>query len=329
MNKTKQLPPGIHIKDSRDMREVKNETVTLVVTSPPYNVNLSYEKDVKFEDWLSLMKDVLQECNRVLINGGRACINVANTGRNPYIPLIYHVMGMAFDLKWWLRGIVIWLKGNEKDEIGFKKGDIFVSKSSTGWGSFGRATNPVLRDNHEFILVFNKGEPRIPDGISGILPDEFVRFTNAEWIFSPDSARIVKHPSPFPDELVRRCILLYSNEGDTVLDPFGGSGTTYKVAKFLNRIPVIYEIQDEFIPVILKRIEEPVHIQSKAWDLYQEMKEIAPDLCDKTTRELKEIAKSCFIPTNPSMKKFELINKILEYRRNVGIIKKNLNKWIS
>ena len=163
-----------------------------------------------------------------MIDGGRACINVANTGRNPYIPLMHDIISMSRRIGWWMRGIIIWFKGIEP-RPGIDVKDISItSTASTAWGSFARATNPVLRDSHEYILVFNKGKKSIPAGNSGIFPDEFIEFSRAEWFFQPVTG--IDHPAPFPDELPRRCILLYSNEGDTVLDPFGGSCTTFKVA---------------------------------------------------------------------------------------------------
>jgi DNA modification methylase len=231
-------------------------------------------------------------------------------------------MQIAFDLKWWMRGMILWLKGVEPDEKEdtttniFTEDMKFISKGSTGWGSFGMATNPILRDNHEFILVFNKGKEKIPKGNSGILSDEFVNFTNAEWIFSPASATSIGHPAPFPDELARRCILLYSNEGDVVLGPFGGSGTTFKVARFLGRKPVIYEIMKEYVPVIKQRIQEKVKIQSKAWDKYFEMKEVAPDLYDKPTRKLLEIARNNGVDVKASMSKVELMTTIMTHKKN-------------
>jgi site-specific DNA-methyltransferase (adenine-specific) len=296
------------------MNDVKDASVTLVVTSPPYCVGKEYEEGMALDEWKSLMRATLKECDRALIDGGRACINVANTGRNPYEPLIFHVMNIAFDLGWWMRGIVLWIKGTEPDP-----GDdvIPVSKSSTAWGSFGKATNPILRDNHEFILVFNKGKESIPNGESGISTEEFMSFTNAEWIFQPVTG--VDHPAPFPDELPRRCILLYSNKGDTVLDPFGGTATTYRVARYLGRNAITYEKNEGYVPVIKRRLNDPVVIQSKAWELYSRLKELFPDLYSKTSRELRKIASKIGIKHQGNLGKQELMAEIERRRKRQNL----------
>ncbi len=312
------LPDGIHIKSSEHMDEVDDESVTLVVTSPPYNVDLAYEKGQTFAEGLQLMRDVLKQCDRKMIDGGRACINVASTGRSEdhdgrpkgYTPLFKYIIDIAYDIGWWMRGITLWLKGKEPEPGEEIK---LVSKTSTAWGSFAMATNPVLRDNHEFILVFSKGSESIPPGDSGILPDEFISFTNAEWVFQPVTG--LDHPAPFPDELARRCILLYSNKGDTVLDPFGGTATTYKVARFLGRKAITYEKNAGYVPVMLKRIDEPVAIQSRAWDNYQRARSSFPDLFDRPTRELHDIARRLGIKSTSKVNKYRLMELIYNARQ--------------
>jgi site-specific DNA-methyltransferase (adenine-specific) len=296
------LPQGIHIGDSRHMDDVKDETVTLIITSPPYCVEKEYERGMTFDTWIELMRDVMKECDRVLKDGGRACINVASTGRNPYIPLFNHVINLATDVKWWMRGVVLWIKR--------------VAKESTAWGTFKSPKNPILRDNHEFILVFNKGKECIDDGKSGILREEFLEFTKAEWYFSPARATAIGHPAPFPDELPRRCMLLWSNIGDVVLDPFLGSGTTAKVARALERKAIGYELNPEYAPIIKERINEPVVIQSEAWEREMAEKHDHPELCDKSTRELKRVAMKSGIRLSNGANRSEIVRSIISGKKN-------------
>ena len=290
------LPAGVCIGDARHMDAIENESVTLVITSPPYNVNLEYEAGQTFDEWLSMIEAVLKECDRVMIDGGRACINIAATGRKPYKPMYKHVIDISESLGWWMRGTALWIKG--------------VSSSSTAWGSWRSASNPEFRDNHEFILMFNKGKNSICPGITRVGVEEFMEITNAEWYFSPESAKSVGHPAPFPDELPRRCITLLSNEGDVVLDPFGGSATTLKVANLLKRRGIIYELNEKYIPIIRKRLEEPLQIQCKGYERDLAIKRNFPDLCDKSTRELLEIAKKAGIRKCSAMKRIDLMRAI-------------------
>jgi site-specific DNA-methyltransferase (adenine-specific) len=299
------LLEGLHIGDSRHMDKVASNSVTLVVSSPPYNVNLEYERGQSFGDWLSLMSAVLKECDRVMIDGGRACINIADTGRKPCKPMYKYIIDISEGLGWWMRGTVVWIKG--------------VARASTAWGSWKSATNPEFRDNHEFILVFNKGKDSIEPGITKVGTEEFMEITNSEWYFSPESATSVGHPAPFPDELPRRCITLLSNEGDLVLDPFCGSGTTVKVAKILKRRGITYELNKDYIPVIEKRLKEPLDIQCKGYERDMEIKRDFPGLCDKTTRELAEMGKKLGIRDRNTMTRITLMNAISKRSRQPSL----------
>jgi site-specific DNA-methyltransferase (adenine-specific) len=292
------LPAGIHFADARHMDAIASGSVTLMITSPPYNVNLEYETGQTFDEWLSLMTAVLKECDRTMIDGGRACINIADTGRKPCKPLYKHIIDISESLGWWMRGTVLWIKG--------------VSSSSTAWGSWRSASNPEFRDNHEFILVFNKGKDSIGPGTTRVGIDEFMELTNSEWYFSPESATAVGHPAPFPDELPRRCITLLSNEGDLVLDPFAGSGTTLKVATKLNRRAVIYEKNERYAPVIKKRILEPISIQCKGWERDLATKINFPHLCDKPTRELAKMVKKFGVRGFDAMTRSDMMRAIAD-----------------
>jgi DNA modification methylase len=232
-------------RDSRDMSIIPDSSIHLIVTSPPYNVGKEYDKDLNIEEYFRLLKDVFSETYRVLVNGGRVCINIANVGRKPYIPYHKFVIDAMSESRFLMRGEIIWNKGAG-------------AGVSTAWGSWSSATNPTLRDIHEYILVFSKGKfSRIGKGKkSTISGDEFPKFTKSVWEFKPESAEKVGHPAPFPEELPYRCIQLYTFEGENVLDPFCGVGATCLAALKTRRHFVGIDIDSEYVEKAKKRIEE-------------------------------------------------------------------------
>ncbi len=229
---------------SESMSEIPDESVHLVVTSPPYNTNKEYEQGMGFDDWLALMNQVFKDARRVLVPGGRICINVAGIGRKPYVPLQYYVTGIMLDLNFLMRGEVIWDKGAS---VG----------TSTAWGSWKSASNPVLRDVHEIVAIFSKGTmKRERSGRDTIGRDNFLQATRSVWDISTESAKRVGHPSPFPVELPRRLIELYSFEADLVIDPFCGSGTTCVAAVLTGRRYIGYDIISEYCELAGQRISQ-------------------------------------------------------------------------
>ncbi|MEM4183400.1 MAG: site-specific DNA-methyltransferase [Candidatus Caldarchaeum sp.] len=243
------VPPEVLDKilcrDSRRMDCVPDSCVHLVVTSPPYNVGKEYDEDLDMDEYLSLLRDVFAETYRVLVCGGRACVNVANVGRKPYIPYHKYVIDVMLGLGFLMRGEVIWCKGAG-------------AGVSSAWGSWMSASNPVLRDTHEYVLVFSKGR-FARDGVgreSTITRDEFLEFTRSVWVFRPESARRAGHPAPFPLELPYRCIQLYSFRGDVVLDPFCGVGTTCVAAAATGRRFIGFDVNPEYVERARRRVEE-------------------------------------------------------------------------
>jgi site-specific DNA-methyltransferase (adenine-specific) len=241
----------VHCASSRDMRELPDNSIHLMVTSPPYNVGKEYDKDYSLNEYLGLLLDVFSETYRVLINGGRACINVANIGRKPYIPLNSHISDLMNRIGFNMRGEIIW---NKSASVG----------SSTAWGSWQSASNPTLRDVHEYILIFSKGTYSRKGGKSRITKEEFLEFTKSIWNFPAVSAKKIGHPSPFPLELPTRLIKLYSFEGDIVLDPFLGSGQTAIAALNLNCKYIGYDISVEYSKLAEKRIEAARYLSLKS-----------------------------------------------------------------
>lgn len=228
---------------SETMKEIPDHSVHLMVTSPPYNVSKEYDEDLSLEDYLQLLKNVFTETHRVLVHGGRACVNVANLGRKPYIPLSDYISHMMIGIGFKMRGEIIWSKGAG-------------AGVSMAWGSWQSASNPVLRDTHEYILVFSKGAfDRKSDGRENtITKEQFMEWTKSVWTMNPESARKVKHPAPFPVELPYRLAQLYTFKGDIVLDPFMGSGSTAIAALKSERKYVGYDVDPEYIRIAGERI---------------------------------------------------------------------------
>ncbi|MFH0823835.1 MAG: site-specific DNA-methyltransferase [Pseudomonadota bacterium] len=227
---------------SEDMHELPDNCAALMVTSPPYNVGKEYDLDLSFQEYLQFLSRVLAETYRVLVPGGRVAFNVANLGRKPYIPLNSHIAALAADLGYLMRGEIIWVKG---------KG----ASGSCAWGSWMSAGNPSLRDLHEYILIFSKQSFSLRSpGKSTISREEFMAATTSVWHIPAESARKVKHPAPFPVALVERLIHLYTFEGDVVLDPFMGSGSTAVAAVQSGRRFVGYEVEPKYVQICGERV---------------------------------------------------------------------------
>ena len=281
--------------DARCMSAVPDASVQLVVTSPPYNVAKDYsnhDDNLSLDAYIVMLNAVWRECHRVLAPGGRLCVNVANTDRKPYLSLVSLIDEQlrTSDLSWLHRGHIIWDKGAS-------------AGISTAWGSFGRSSNPTLRDVHEYITVWSKEQLRLDTGgISGVTGNQFVAWTRSIWrpeeriaelekkitakltyarqrgkddawiaesiaraawgqttvpgemVWEMTTESSVDHPAPFPVELPRRVIALYTQPGDVVLDPFMGSGSTAIAAKSVGRQYVGYEISDEYCALAQKRL---------------------------------------------------------------------------
>src|SRR3990170_1411318 len=155
----------IFCKSSEHMVELPDDSVHLMVTSPPYNVGKEYDQGLTLDEYKSLLKNVFNEVRRVLVPGGRACVNIANLGRKPYIPLDAFITQIMLDIGFLMRGEIVWDKGSS-------------AASSTAWGSWRSASNPTLRDVHEYILVFSKGNfgrPKLDGRNNSISKDAFLQ----------------------------------------------------------------------------------------------------------------------------------------------------------
>ena len=230
-------------------------SVHLMVTSPPYNVGKEYDEDLTLAQYREFLRTVMGEVHRVLVPGGRVCFNIANLGRRPYLPLHRYIIEDLLSLGFLMRGEIIWDKAAS-------------SASSTAWGSWMSASNPTLRDVHEYILVLCKDtwqRARLPGRQSTISRDDFLECTRSIWQFPAASARRIGHPAPFPEELPRRCIELYTYSDEVVLDPFMGSGTTALAALNTGRRFVGYEVSAEYQDLAYRRLAGTPQLFARAF----------------------------------------------------------------
>ena len=244
------LPPEsldqVFCASAEEMSHLPDSSIHLMVTSPPYNVGKTYDEDLSLDEYLAFLRRIWGEVRRVLTPGGRACINIANLGRKPYIPLHAYILQDMLALGFLMRGEIIWDKASS-------------ASPSTAWGSWMSAANPTLRDTHEYILVFSKDAFKRPNPAarpSTITREEFLEYSKSVWQFPAESARKVGHPAPFPVELPRRLIQLYTFAGDVVLDPFMGSGQTALAALLCGRHFAGYEIDPAFARLCQERIRQ-------------------------------------------------------------------------
>ena len=234
----------IVLGSSESIKEIPANSLHLMVTSPPYNVTKEYDEDLSLKEYLQLLRNVFSEIYRVLVHGGRACINIANLGRRPYIPLSDYISQIMLDIGFLMRGEIIWHKGAG-------------AGVSMAWGSWQSASNPVLRDVHEYIMVFSKGSfthKKGNDKENTILKEQFMEWTKSVWTMNPESAKRIGHPAPFPIELPYRLIQLYTFKGDIVLDPFMGSGTTAIAALKAKRKYIGYDNNPVYVTIAESRI---------------------------------------------------------------------------
>jgi modification methylase len=221
---------------------IPNNSIDLVITSPPYyGAGKEYEEYIDAGEYWEMLEETFKEiCKRKLKEGGRLCVNIANMGRKPYYPLNYLLGNYLRDIGLQMRGEIIW---NKSASVG----------SSTAWGSWKSASNPTLRDQHEYIVVFSKGDfKRKEKGISTITRDEFLEFTKSIWNFKTESSKF--HPAIFPIELPYRLIQLYSYKGDVILDPFMGSGTTAIACIKTGRKYIGFEKEEKYVELAEERI---------------------------------------------------------------------------
>lgn len=208
------------------MKKMPEKSVHLIITSPPYNVGISYQNhndSLPYKDYLKFLNNTWQECFRILVDGGRICINVPSvTADGEYQPLFCDVVNQMKKIGYLMRGDILWYKQS-------------ISKR-TAWGSWKSPSNPYVVQPYEFVLVFSKGTRKLEGDKEkiDITKEEFIEYSNSFWQIKPQT-QPKGHPVPFPEELVYRLIKFYSFQDNVILDPFAGSGTVGVVAAKTNR----------------------------------------------------------------------------------------------
>lgn len=223
------------------MEELPDASVALMVTSPPYHAGKEYDTDASFSDYLSLLERVFRETDRLLQPGGRAVVNVANLGRRPYVPLSHEVTARMREIGFLMRGEIVWRKARGAGR-------------SCAWGSWRSPANPVVRDVHEYCLCFSKGRfDRAATGEADISAEDFMASTLSVWEVPAEHASRARHPAPFPVELPKRFIQLFTYRGELVLDPFMGSGSTAVACVLTGRRWIGYDTSPGYCDVTRRR----------------------------------------------------------------------------
>lgn len=225
---------------------VPKDSVDLIVTSPPYNVDIPYanhDDKLAYREYLEFSRRWMKQCLRWLKPDGRLCLNIPldkNKGGQQSVGADLTTIAKRIGYRY--HSTIIWNEGN-------------ISRR-TAWGSWMSASAPYVIAPVELIVVLYKHEWKKIRGAaeSDITRDEFMEWTNGLWTFSGESKKRVGHPAPFPVELPRRCIKLFSFIGDTVLDPFLGSGTTLIAASKNNRTGVGIELAEEYCTIARDRL---------------------------------------------------------------------------
>ena len=244
-------PPSRKFRDSvicgdarSVLQQLPRESIHLAITSPPYNVGIAYSgyaDNLTTEEYLAWLKGVWLELKRVLVVGGRFCLNVAPTSIKNFRPLHHDLSRDLRELGFLMRTEIIWYK----QTMGRR----------TAWGSWKSPANPHIIPSWEYVLIFSKGEWKLPGSAAeiDITGPEFQKFSDGFWHIPPERNR-KGHPAPFPEELILRLVKFYSYRRNTVLDMFGGTGTVAAVARSLGRHYVHIDASRAYCEQALARI---------------------------------------------------------------------------
>ena len=228
---------------------IQKNSIDLIVTSPPYNVDIhynSFKDNITYEEYLEFTEKWLLKALELVKPDGRLCLNIPldkSKGRKEsgFQSVYADVVEIAKKVGWKYFSTIVWNEGN-------------ISRR-TAWGSWLSAKAPYVIAPVEVIVVFYKERwSKLKNGVSDITKEEFIEWTQGIWNFPGESRKRVGHPAPFPLELPKRCIKLFSFVGDTVLDPFLGSGTTLVACALLNRRGIGVEIDKGYCELAKNRV---------------------------------------------------------------------------
>ena len=227
------------------LKDIDDKSVDIVLTSPPYNFDMQYDEHDDKSDalkYIDTLVNIFSECKRTLKDGGRLIINIQPNYKD-YFPSHHYLTTELIKSGLIWRGEILWLKNN--------------LKKLTAWGSFKSPSCPYLNYPFEFIEVFSKTSIKHQgdrDNID-ITKDEFIKYVNGHWTIAPEiRMKEFNHPAMFPEELVKRCLKLFSYQNDVVIDPFNGVGTTTLVAHQLGRKYIGIDISESYCQTARDRI---------------------------------------------------------------------------
>jgi site-specific DNA-methyltransferase (adenine-specific) len=249
----------IYNEDVLKTESVPQKSVDLIVTSPPYNVDIQYgdhNDKMTYEDYLSFTQEWIAKCYRLAKDDGRFCLNIPlDKNKGGQQSVCADITTIAKEVGWKYHSTIIW---NEQN----------ISRR-TAWGSWLSASAPFVIAPVEVIVVLYKNEWKKQGGSrkSDITREEFMEWTNGVWNFSGESKKRIGHPAPFPVELPKRCIKLFSFVGDTVLDPFAGSGSTLIACVQHARKGIGIELDKKYCELSKKRLIQECHVLQSALQL--------------------------------------------------------------
>ena len=244
----------IYNADILKIDDIENNSVDLIVTSPPYNVDISYsshDDKMEYQDYLMFTRKWLSKCYELTKSDGRFCLNIPlDKNKGGQQSVCADITTIAKEVGWRYHSTIIWNEGN-------------ISRR-TAWGSWLSASAPYVIAPVEVILILYKDSWKKTSGSkkSNITKKEFMDWTNGVWVFNGESKKRIGHPAPFPVELPRRCIKLFSFVGDTILDPFMGSGSTLIASIQNNRRGIGIDIDKKYCELAKKRFLDSI-AQSK------------------------------------------------------------------
>jgi site-specific DNA-methyltransferase (adenine-specific) len=233
-------------------KAIENDSIDLIVTSPPYNVDIKYNShndQISYEGYLEFSRKWMSRCYEWLKKDGRFCLNIPlDKNKNGQQSVGADLTTIAKKIGFKYHSTIVWNEGN-------------ISRR-TAWGSWMRASAPFVIAPVELIVILYKETWKKNSGskISDISRDDFMNWTNGLWTFQGESKKRTGHPAPFPLELPHRCIKLFSYVGDVILDPFSGSGTTLVAAVLDNRKAIGIDVDLEYCKLAKKRLIKEAHI---------------------------------------------------------------------